>query len=120
MAAPGVATSGGSPARGGLKGGAYDEDEAPPSWRARIRRWLTPPRKLRVTREGRYYIGITLAVGAAAINTANNLLYLLLGMLLSLIVFAWGIPPVKTYLNGGPNKTATSPANKNFLDGIFG
>src|SRR3984885_2680245 len=44
------------------------------------------PRKLKLTREGKYYLGITLGVGFAAINTGNNLLYLLLGMLLSLIV----------------------------------
>jgi uncharacterized protein (DUF58 family) len=43
-------------------------------------------RKLKFTREGKYYLGITLGVGFAAINTANNLLYLLLGMLLALIV----------------------------------
>jgi uncharacterized protein (DUF58 family) len=45
-----------------------------------------PPRKLKFTREGKYYIGITLGVGFAAINTGNNLLYLLLGMLLSLML----------------------------------
>jgi uncharacterized protein (DUF58 family) len=53
---------------------------------ARVLRWLKPPRKLKFTREGKYYLGITLGVGFAAINTGNNLLYLLLGMLLSLIV----------------------------------
>jgi uncharacterized protein (DUF58 family) len=47
---------------------------------------MSPPRKLKFTREGKYYLGITLGVGFAAINTGNNLLYLLLGMLLSLIV----------------------------------
>jgi uncharacterized protein (DUF58 family) len=45
-----------------------------------------PSRRLKFTREGKYYLGITLGVGFAAINTGNNLLYLLLGMLLSLIV----------------------------------
>ena len=50
------------------------------------RAWWRPPRKLRVTREGKYFIGITFGVGFAAINTGNNLLYLLLGMLLALIV----------------------------------
>lgn len=44
------------------------------------------PRRLKVTREGKYFIGITFGVGFAAINTGNNLLYLLLGMLLALIV----------------------------------
>jgi uncharacterized protein (DUF58 family) len=41
---------------------------------------------LKFTREGKFFVGITLGVGFAAINTANNLLYLLLGLLLSLIV----------------------------------
>src|SRR5262245_33753614 len=48
----------------------------------RVRRFFNPPRKLKFTREGKYYLGITLGVGFAAINTGNNLLYLLLGMLL--------------------------------------
>jgi uncharacterized protein (DUF58 family) len=57
----------------------------------RVRSWLRkwrPPRKLKFTREGKYFLGITLGVGFAAINTGNNLLYLLLGMLLSLIVLS--------------------------------
>lgn len=45
-------------------------------------------RRLKLTREGKYYLGITLGVGFAAINTGNNLLYLLLGMLLALIVIS--------------------------------
>lgn len=44
------------------------------------------PRRLKFTREGKFFVGITLGVGFAAINTGNNLLYLLLGMLLALIV----------------------------------
>lgn len=48
--------------------------------------WGRWPRKLKLTREGKYFIFITLGVGVAAINTGNNLLYLLLGMLLSLII----------------------------------
>jgi uncharacterized protein (DUF58 family) len=50
------------------------------------RRSMRPPRRLKFTREGKFFVGITLGVGFAAINTANNLLYLLLGMLLALIV----------------------------------
>jgi uncharacterized protein (DUF58 family) len=63
--------------------------DPPGSWArfaARVKRFFTPPRRLKFTREGKYYLGITLGVGFAAINTGNNLLYLLLGMLLSLIV----------------------------------
>src|SRR5262245_40505715 len=52
----------------------------------RFRRWIKPPRRLKFTREGKFFVGITMGVGFAAINTANNLLYLLLGMLLALIV----------------------------------
>jgi uncharacterized protein (DUF58 family) len=52
----------------------------------RTRRWMRPPRRLTFTREGKYFVGITIGVGLAAINTGNNLLYLLLGMMLSLIV----------------------------------
>ena len=48
--------------------------------------WFRWSRRLRITREGKYFIGITFGVGFAAINTGNNLLYLLLGMLLALIV----------------------------------
>src|SRR3954469_7925051 len=55
-------------------------------FRVRLRRWMRPPRALKTTREGKYFIGITIGVGFAAINTGNNLLYLLLGMMLSLIV----------------------------------
>ncbi|MET0593190.1 MAG: DUF58 domain-containing protein, partial [Polyangiaceae bacterium] len=51
-------------------------------------RHIRPPRRLKFTREGKYFLGITLGVGFAAINTGNNLLYLLLGMLLSLIVLS--------------------------------
>ena len=55
-------------------------------WLAAWRRRMRPPRRLKFTREGKFFVGITLGVGFAAINTANNLLYLLLGMLLALIV----------------------------------
>jgi uncharacterized protein (DUF58 family) len=52
----------------------------------RLRRAWAPPRRLQFTREGKYFTGITVGVGFAAINTGNNLLYLLLGMMLSLII----------------------------------
>jgi uncharacterized protein (DUF58 family) len=52
----------------------------------RFRRVWQPPRRLSFTREGKYFVGITVGVGFAAINTGNNLLYLLLGMMLSLII----------------------------------
>src|SRR2546423_8189183 len=53
---------------------------------ARIRRRFRPPRRLAFTREGRVIVILSVGVGFAAINTGNNLLYLLLGWLLSFII----------------------------------
>ncbi len=46
------------------------------------------PRSLSVTREGKWYIGVLLVIGVAAINTGNNLLYLVVATLLSLIIIS--------------------------------
>lgn len=53
---------------------------------ARARRWLRPPRSLRVTRAGRTYLVLTVGIGLGALNTGNNLLYLVLGVQLATIV----------------------------------
>lgn len=50
------------------------------------RRERSGARGLRFTREGRVFVLVTLGVGAAAVNTGNNLLYLVLGLMLSLIL----------------------------------
>jgi len=47
------------------------------------RYWL--PRTIWPTREGWWFLGGTLTIGLAATNTGNNLLYLILAMLLSLL-----------------------------------
>ncbi len=71
--------------------GAISLEKAPPTtklaraWK-RFRSFFRSPRRLKTTREGKFFIGITMGVGFAAINTANNLLYLMLGMLLALII----------------------------------
>ena len=52
----------------------------------RLRRRMRPPRRLSFTREGRIIVVLSVGVGFAAINTGNNLLYLLLGWLLSFII----------------------------------
>src|SRR5579859_6174929 len=52
----------------------------------RIARWLEPPRKLRLTRTGWWFSAGVLGVGFAAVNTGNNLLYFVLGMMLGAIV----------------------------------
>ncbi len=56
--------------------------------RDRAERLLRSPRGLRFTREGRVFVMVTLGVGAAAVNTGNNLLYLVLGLMLSLILLS--------------------------------
>ena len=65
---------------------------------ARLRRKLRPPRRLQFTREGRIIVILSVGVGFAAINTGNNLLYLLLGWLLSFIV-ASGVLSEQTIRN---------------------
>ncbi|WP_224366667.1 DUF58 domain-containing protein [Hyalangium versicolor] len=49
-------------------------------------RALRPPRTLKVTRTGRTYLVVTFGVGLGALNTGNNLLYLVLGLLLAMVV----------------------------------
>ncbi len=44
------------------------------------------PRQLRVTRAGWFYLALTVAMGAAGINTGNNLIYLTCGLMLGVIV----------------------------------
>ncbi|MBI2876426.1 MAG: DUF58 domain-containing protein [Candidatus Tectomicrobia bacterium] len=51
-----------------------------------IRAFFKPPRQLRFTREGKWFVGMVLIIGVAAINTGINLLYLILAMMLSLII----------------------------------
>lgn len=45
-------------------------------------------RRLRTTREGKAFIAVTIGVGIAAFNTGNNLMFLILGFMLSLIVLS--------------------------------
>jgi uncharacterized protein (DUF58 family) len=52
----------------------------------RIFRRRRTRRKFRLTREGRAFLFITVGVGLAAVNTGNNLLFLVLGLLLSLLL----------------------------------
>lgn len=46
---------------------------------------LRPPRRLRTTLLGKILIGLSIVIGVAAINTGNNLLYLVLGILFGII-----------------------------------
>ncbi|WP_187345121.1 DUF58 domain-containing protein [Cystobacter ferrugineus] len=53
-----------------------------------MRATLRPPRTLKVTGMGRTYLVVTFGVGLGALNTGNNLLYLVLGLLLSVIILS--------------------------------
>lgn len=57
------------------------------AWR-RVRRWLEPPRRLRPTRAGWVFFALTFSVGFAALNTGNNLLYLVLSLMLAFLVLS--------------------------------
>jgi uncharacterized protein (DUF58 family) len=54
----------------------------------RALRWFRPPRVLRPTREGWWFIAAAFVMGLAATNTGNNLLYLLFAMLLGFIIIS--------------------------------
>jgi len=58
-----------------------------PPFRALIR-LIYRSRSLRLTPEGTKFLLFTLAIGVAAINTGNNLFYLILALMLSLIVIS--------------------------------
>ena len=52
------------------------------------RSWPKPPRSLRATRAGWCFIAIVFGVGFAALNTGNNLLYLVLALMLAFLVLS--------------------------------
>ncbi len=54
----------------------------------RLRRWLRPPRVLRPTRAGWIFFAITFGVGFAALNTGNNVLYLVLSLMLGFLTLS--------------------------------
>ena len=49
---------------------------------------LRPPRSLRATRAGWCFIAIIFGVGFAALNTGNNLIYLIIALLLAFLVLS--------------------------------
>ena len=61
---------------------------AQPRYFGRARRWFSPPRVLRPTRAGWVFFLLTFGVGFAALNTGNNLLYLVLALMLSFLVLS--------------------------------
>jgi len=70
-------------------GAARDPRTSPgSSLSQRLRRWLRPPRTLRPTRAGWIFCAISFGVGFAALNTGNNLLYLVLSLMLAFLVLS--------------------------------
>jgi uncharacterized protein (DUF58 family) len=62
---------------------------APVTLRRRQRpRWMRAPRTLRPTRAGWVFFAFTLGVGLAALNTGNNLLYMIDALLLSFLALS--------------------------------
>ncbi len=80
-AGPAVAT-----AAGRAKAHRRKERASPLS--PRVRRWLRPPRRLRPTRAGWWFFLLTFGVGFAALNTGNNLLYMVLALMLAFLVLS--------------------------------
>lgn len=60
-------------------------ESGPPAPMERLRRWFKPPRKLRFTPLGVTLTILTVGVGLAAMNTGNNLVYMVFGMMLGFI-----------------------------------
>jgi len=71
-----------------LRGRAATTGAPRASFGKRLRRALRPPRKLRPTRAGWLFFGLVFAIGFAALNTGNNLLYLVLSLLLAFLVLS--------------------------------
>lgn len=55
-------------------------------FRAAFRRWWNPPRTIHFTKAGRNVVILAFGIGFAAMNTGNNLLYIIFGLLLGLIL----------------------------------
>ena len=79
-----------SAAVGPVQRGAGRRERAGPERAAgrasRVRSFFRPRHQLKVTRAGRTFLVVTLGVGLGALNTGNNLLYLVLGLMLATIV----------------------------------
>jgi uncharacterized protein (DUF58 family) len=69
-------------------GAAGSRRRRQPAVFSRARRWLRPPRRLRPTRAGWSFFALVFGVGFAALNTGNNLLYLVLALMLAFLVLS--------------------------------
>lgn len=66
------------------------------------------PKRLKFTREGKLVVFITFGLGFAAVNSGNNLLYLMFGMMLSLIMIS-GVLSEMTLRSVRVRRVETSP-----------
>ena len=66
-------------------------------WKRLRSRAAARGRRGRLTREGKAFVFLTVGVGVAAVNTGNNLLYLSLGLLLSLLLVSMVLSEVALY-----------------------
>ncbi|MFZ3072796.1 MAG: DUF58 domain-containing protein [Thermodesulfobacteriota bacterium] len=80
--------------------------------RRSIQEMLRFPRTLEFTKEGARFIVLLFVIGFAAINTGNNLLYLVVAMMLSLIVIS-GLMSESTLRDISVKRTAPRRAYKN-------
>jgi uncharacterized protein (DUF58 family)/transglutaminase-like putative cysteine protease len=85
VADPGAGANTAPPVRGRGGGSARPR---PRNLREGLRLAWRMLRQQHITRDGWFYVGFALVVGLAAINTGNNLLYLVLGLQLSLLVLS--------------------------------
>lgn len=81
----------------GEKGASAADGSAPPDGIREVleaearereagKRFRASLRRLSFTRQGKIFVAVTLGVGLAALNTGNNLLFLILGLLLATII----------------------------------
>ncbi|MCC6809640.1 MAG: hypothetical protein IT381_19580 [Deltaproteobacteria bacterium] len=71
-------------------------------------------RRLIITRQGKIFVGITLALGLGVLNSGNNLLFLCLGLLLSIITVSgilseWNVRDLKLDMRTETLAIATRP-----------
>lgn len=52
---------------------------------SRVASWLVPPRRVKPTKTGWLYTGLSAAIAIAALNTGNNVLFIFLGLLFGLV-----------------------------------
>lgn len=63
-------------------------DRLPAAWRGRLASWPRPRHRALPTRAGLFLLGSPMVLGLAAVSSANNLLFMMLGAVLATIVLS--------------------------------